>query len=134
MLYITFKWLYIAERRCTLTVSDAVERSSAIYPGELDGKILYSWLSELEDRICRELLDKESPVISESDGDRVLSAPDGYAEIYPLYLVMKRELTSGNTERYNCYAENFNLAYKRYGDYVCRNRNFGNTSYKFPGF
>lgn len=116
-----------------MTVSEAIERSNRIYPDELDGNILYSWINELEDRIARELFGKEGVKIQPSDGSKTLTAPDAYAEIYPAYIMMKREFVMGSTEKFvNCAAV-FGEAFKRYCDYVSRTQTKEGSSYRFVG-
>ena len=103
-----------------MTVSQAIERSSVLYPSDLEGDKVYSWLSELESRICAELYGTESEPITADDGDRVLSAPDAYAELYPLYIVMKTDLAGGDIDRYNNSALSFKNAYSAFANYYNR--------------
>ena len=84
-----------------MKVKEAIERSALIYPSDEDKAPLYAWLSELEARIGLELLGKELQPVTEQDAELELTAPSAYAEIYPLYLMMKRELACGDSERYS---------------------------------
>ena len=101
-----------------MTASEAVKRSVALYPecGERDE--LTVWLSELETRIYVELYGgRSAPAIT---AETVLSAPDAYAELYPLYLVMKTDLVNADIERYNNSAALFENAYAEFANYVTR--------------
>ncbi len=101
-----------------MTVAEAIGRSVALYPecGERDELIV--WLSELEARIYVELYGGRSlpPVTAQT----VLSAPEAYAELYPLYLVMKTDLVNADIERYNNSATLFENAYSEFANYVTR--------------
>lgn len=101
-----------------MTVKEAIERSGASYPSETGNERHFAWLSELEARIGLELFGKKAEAVSEPD--TVLCAPDAYAEIYPIYLMMKRELFCGDTERYKFYLSEFSRAYSRYTAFVTR--------------
>lgn len=112
-----------------MTVAEAISRSAVIYPAEMDKDRQYGWLSELEQRIAAELYGEDCDVITKQDGERILSVPDAYAELYPLYLIMKRELACGDTERYNNYASCFNRAYSEYANFYNRNKAPGSPVY-----
>lgn len=102
-----------------MTVKEAIERSGATYTADGDGERLVSLISELEARIALEVLRKDAP---EGIGiGTVLSVPDAYASVYPLYLMMKRELFCGDAERYAFYLAEFSRAYSEYFSYVKRN-------------
>ena len=111
-----------------MTVNEAISQSEVSYPTEADGMRLYAWISELEQRVCQ-LYGKSFQPISHEDGDRVLCAPDAYAEIYPMYLIMKRELTCGDSERYAFYSERFDRAYKSCSDHASRTAPMGKAVY-----
>ncbi len=103
-----------------MTVSQAIERCSLLYPADLEGGRVYSWLSELESRICAELYGSECQPITAEDGERELTAPDAYAEIYPLYLIMKTDLANGDADRYNNSAASFKTAYSAFANHFNR--------------
>ena len=101
-----------------MTAAEAVKRSVALYPECDERAELTVWLSELEARICIELYGGKSvPVIKD---DTVLLAPDAYAELYPLYLVMKTDLVNADVERYNNSAVLFENAYAEFANFVTR--------------
>jgi hypothetical protein len=104
-----------------MTVKEAIERSGAVYTADGEGERLVSLITELESRISIEMLQKDAP-IGITVGS-VLSVPDAYASVYPLYLMMKRELFCGDAERYAFYLAEFSRAYSEYFSYVKRNGN-----------
>ncbi|MBE6610461.1 MAG: hypothetical protein E7634_07310 [Ruminococcaceae bacterium] len=111
-----------------MTVSQAIERSSLLYPADLESGRVYSWLSELESRICAELYGEDSQPITADDAQRELKAPEAYAELYPLYIIMKTDLANGDTERYNNSAVSFKNAYTAFANYF--NRTHLESGYK----
>ncbi len=114
-----------------MTVSEAIERSKALYPEcEKRRNESLTWLGELEAKIYAELYgDKKCPTLSERSS---LSAPSAYAEMYPLYLVMKTDLLNADIERYNNSACIFENAYSEFANYVNRTATAADiTYYKF---
>ena len=103
-----------------MTVAQAIERSSLLYPADMEDGRVYSWLSELESRIHTELIGSECKPVTAEDGERVLVAPEAYAELYPLYIVMKTDLANGDAERYNNSALSFKNAYAAFANYYNR--------------
>ena len=101
-----------------MTVSDAIERAEGIYKYGGGAERFSQWLSELEERISIELFHREKK--AELSFDTVLTAPDAYAELYPLYLAMKSAFAEGRAEKYNDFAVCFERAYSEYIDYVNR--------------
>lgn len=110
-----------------MTVADAIDRAESIYKHNGRTERLIEWLSELEERIRAELFREERSVsltlLSE------LTAPNAYAELYPLYLVMKSAFSEGEERRYNGYAKCFSAAYSEYIDHVNRRGYAGKTVY-----
>jgi len=106
-----------------MTVAQVINRSSLLYPADIEDGRVYAWLSELENRICLEIYGKtEFQPITAADGERELSVCDAYAELYPLYLVMKTDMANGDTARYENSAAAFKAAYSAYANYVNRTR------------
>ncbi len=103
-----------------MTVSDAIDRAESIYKFGGGYKRLIDWLSELEERISIELFHSEEKKQLTIKSE--LTAPNAYAELYPLYLVMKGTFAEGRSDKYNDYARFFNKAYSEYIDYVNRER------------
>ena len=103
-----------------MTVNEAIELSCGSFPAELEREALCIYLTELEARIATELFGKQSEKITADAGEKVLTAPDAYAELYPAFLMMQRELSCGDAERYSFYKSAFEAAYERYACYINR--------------
>ncbi len=112
-----------------MTVEEAIDRASLLYPASKDNNDLYGWLSELEARICKEIHGTDSEKITSSSGARTLTVPDAYAELYPLYLMMKTDLANSDIARFNNHSAVFNRAYSDYADYCTRNGELPETVY-----
>ncbi len=106
-----------------MTVAQVINRSSLLYPSDIEDGRVYAWLSELENRIFLELYgESDFQPITAADGERELSVRDAYAELYPLYLVMKTDMANGDMDRYVNSAAAFKAAYSAYANYVNRTR------------
>lgn len=114
-----------------MTVSEAIERSKALYPEREEKRSeCIAWLCELEAKIYYELYgEKRNASLSERSS---LSAPAPYAEVYPLYIVMKTDLVNADIERYNNSARLFENAYSELANYV--NRTSGSVSATYYRF
>lgn len=110
-----------------MTVAEAIDRAESIYKYSGRTERLIEWLSELEERISEELfkVEKAEPLTLLSE----LTAPNAYAELYPVYLAMKSAFSEGEEKRYNGYARCFSAAYSEYADYVNRRGYAGKTVY-----
>jgi hypothetical protein len=88
-------------------------RTAGIPDPEVDASLLLSHVTGL------------APLMLRLDADRVLTVPDAYAELYPLYIIMKTDLANGDIERYNNSAKSFKSSYDAYACYVNRTRELG---------
>ncbi len=108
---------------------EAITRARAVYSElESDSRVC-QWLSEIEERICIELSQKKFVKITESTSQVVLCAPDAYAEVYPLYLIMKMSLSNSDYNSYVCHSEAFNSAYTELAKYYLRRRELPDGNY-----
>ncbi len=112
-----------------MTVEEAIERASLLYPSSKENNDLYGWLNELEARICGEIHGCEYEEITSSSGARTLVVPDAYAELYPLYLMMKTDLANSDIARFNNHSAVFNRAYADYANYKIRTGEPADTIY-----
>lgn len=114
-----------------MTVGEAIERASLLYPASKGSNDLYGWLNELEARICTEIHGTAAGYeeITSSSGQRVLTASDAYAELYPLYLLMKTDLANSDIARFNNHSAVFNRAYSDYANYCIREGGLPDTVY-----
>lgn len=110
-----------------MTVAEAIDRAESLYKYNGYTASLIEWLSELEERISIELFreEKKKKLSFRSE----LTAPNAYAELYPLYLAMKASFAEGMEQKYNTYARCFERAYSEYVDYANRAGRTGKTVY-----
>ena len=101
-----------------MTVGEAIERACALHPLEGEVKSMHAWLGELEARISALFGLKEENDLTSDEAE--LTAPKAYCEIYPIYLMMKRELSVGDGERYSSLAQAFDRVYAELSAYACR--------------
>lgn len=101
-----------------MRVSDAIDRAESIYKFGGSYNRMIEWLSELEERIAIELFHSNEKKRLTVDSE--LTAPDAYAELYPLYAAMKASFVDGRNDRYNDLAALFDRAYSEYIDHVNR--------------
>lgn len=103
-----------------MTVNEAINLATQACSASVERDKLLKHLNGIEARIGRELLKTDIPVITEGDGERVLTAPSAYAGLYPAYLMMMRELECADSDRYSFYSEVFGAAYDRYAAWISR--------------
>ena len=108
-----------------MTVAQAIERSALLYPSDMESGRIYDWLSELESRIHIEICGDTCSPVTADEADRVLTVPDAYAELYPLYLIMKTDLANGDIDRYNNSVKSFKNAYNAFACYFNRTKALG---------
>ena len=105
-----------------MTVNEAISRSETLFPADFDSETAYLYLSEIESKISCVLFGGEEIALTENDGEHVLIANGVYSQIYPLYIVMKRELSCGDADRYAFYNSVFEQTYAEYERYVSRTK------------
>ena len=103
-----------------MTVNEAISKSATLFPADFDTDAACVYLSEIESRISRTLFSGQDIEITAESGQLVLIAPDAFAQIYPRYIVMRRELAYGDADRYAFYSSVFEQVYSEYASYVCR--------------
>lgn len=112
-----------------MTVNEAIRRSETLFPADFDIETAYLYLSEIETKISCLLFGGQEITFTESDGERVLIAGGVYSQLYPLYIVMKRELSYGDADRYAFYSSVFEQTYAEYERYVSRTKSTGKTTH-----
>jgi hypothetical protein len=105
-----------------LTVNEAISLATQSCPHTLERDKLILWLGGIEERIATELTHREPLSVGEQDGEKTLTAPDAYAQLYPAYLMMMRELECADSDRYTFYCSAFCGEYERYARHVIRSR------------
>jgi hypothetical protein len=111
-----------------MTVNEAIRRSETLFPADFDSETAYLYLSEIESKISCVLFGGQEITLGEADGEHQLIACGVYSQLYPLYIVMKRELSYGDADRYAFYSSVFEQAYAEYERYVSRKRELGKAT------
>lgn len=109
-----------------MTLREAISRCDAAKPNQYTVQEKIRWLSGLDGRIHKEVLQGHEPTppefsgYGEGDIDRALMAPAPYDELYPLYLQSQVDYYNAEFGRYNNSAAMFNEAFSAYADYINR--------------
>ncbi len=91
---------------------EAIDRASAVYSELGSDSRVCQWLSEIEERICTDLAHKKFTKITEPTSQLELCAPQRFAEVYPLYLIVKFDIASSDYTNYSFHNKVFNSAYE----------------------
>ena len=111
-----------------MTLRQAISQCDAVKPNQYTTQEKVRWLSRLDGRVQREILDVHDPGAqefagySEGDVDAELLAQAPYDEMYPLFLQSQVDFYNAEYARYNNSAELFNTAWAAYADYINRTR------------
>lgn len=111
-----------------MTVIEAINFADEQRPNAYDTLTKILWLSELDGRIRKELLDTheggpEEPFEgydSLDDQNRALLAPHPYDSIYLYWLYTKIDFMNGETARFNSSALMYNTAWINLANYINR--------------
>lgn len=106
-----------------MTINEALGGAVDIIGDSTDVGRLKGWLSEIENTVCSEIgrahegsLPDMTPIVSDTDGDRVLFVPDPDSGLYVLYLLMKNDLYMRDAEQYANSSAAFASAYESFAD------------------
>lgn len=90
----------------------------------VDDELKYEWLQNVEDIIYNEIiLTHSSPCVKPaplSEGDRELTAPEPYSELYVHYLCMQNDLFLRDHHSYANSSLAFAMSYASYADWYNR--------------
>lgn len=109
-----------------LTVRQAIETADALEPNQFSLRQKKSWLTQLDGRIYRELLEgrpgcgrMHRPGYTRLT-DRLLVPPPYAESIYTPYLQAMMALENAESVRYSQQMQLFNASYREYANYVNR--------------
>lgn len=111
-----------------MTLRQAISQCDAVKPNQYTTAEKVRWLSRLDGRVQKEILDPHEPGkrkfagYTEEDIDAQLLARSPYDEIYPLFLQSQVDYFNAEYARYNNSAELFNTAWTAYADHINRTR------------
>lgn len=98
------------------TINTVIEKASRIRPDAFDDAAKASWISELDGKIMREVMQNENTVRYEfpKDADRELLVKSPYDNIYELYVVALSDFYSGDFASYSASSAMFENAYEQF--------------------
>lgn len=111
-----------------MTLREAIGWCDMVKPNQYTTAEKVGWLSRLDGRVQREILDAHEPGkqaftgYAQEDIDRQLLADNPYDEMYPLFLQAQVDYYNAEYARYNNSAELFNTAWTAYADHINRTR------------
>ena len=107
-----------------MTTAKAISAFDALRHNDIPDSTKTEWITELDKRVFSELIRDFAPpekrtYAEYTDGTELL-IPEGYCDIYVLYLVMKYDELNGETARFNNSASLFNKAWYEMANFVSR--------------
>lgn len=86
-----------------MTVNEAILRADELRPNPFDEKQKARWLSELDGKIAKEILNKDGfePYDISNSGETELLAEDAYGDLYLFYLCAMIDFFSRDYGEYN---------------------------------
>lgn len=105
-----------------MTISKAIERADELRPNPFEEEQKFRWLSELDGKIAREIMEDKSfkSYDYSSDSEKELLAAEAYCDIYLFYLAAMYDFFSRDYGEYNNSMLMFNEAYSKYAK-ACQN-------------
>lgn len=108
-----------------MTTAKAISAFDALRHNDISDSTKTEWITELDKRVFSELLSDYAPAdkrtYAEYSGSAAqLLAPEGYCDIYVLYLIMKYDELNGESARFNNSASLFNKAWYEMANFVSR--------------
>ncbi len=110
-----------------MTVGKAIDLFDTQRKNSASRSLKIHWLSELDEKIYTEILKPRydmqfSGYTDNTLNDENLLCPESYAEIYPVYLIMKNDYMNGEINRYNNSAAVFNRLYNDLANCINRTK------------
>ena len=110
-----------------MTVNEAVARALENSGADVSRHQLCAWLGEIENTVVQEIAKvhegmpyDETVITADTDGERVLFAPDPYSALYINYLLMKTDLYLRDTAQYVTSSHVFSVSYGDFADWYNR--------------
>lgn len=110
-----------------MTLAKAVENFDSERENSVSLERKIEWISQLDYKISGDFSEPRGDAKFEgysvtSNPQIELKAPNGYGEIYSVYMNMQLDYMNGEIARYNNSASRFNRLYKELGDYINRQK------------
>ena len=109
-----------------MTISEAISEIDALKPNTYTNEEKIRWLSRLDSRIQKEIIDTHeggsefSGYTSQTLTTTPLLVPAPYDELYIFWLESQIDYANGETKRFNNSSTMFNVAYQDYASYYNR--------------
>lgn len=109
-----------------MTIKEALETTDTLKPNAFQAKEKIKWLSELDSRIKKEILDTHegAPEFGgyggTADTQTILLAPEPYSDVYIKYLIAQMDFYLAEIARYNNDMVLFNTAYDEFARWYHR--------------
>lgn len=105
------------------TINQAIEQAMQLRPDAITDSIKCRWLSELDGKIMRETMHKDTfeGYTFPKDGDKELLVKSPYDNIYELYIIAMSDFFSGEMASYASSAALFEEAYLEFRKNYIRN-------------
>ena len=102
-----------------MKICEAIRQTDELKPNQYSDEQKIRWLSELDGKIVKELIDAKSGEKStvfegyneDTDTNTELLVPEPYSNLYVLWLMSKIDFFNAEYDRYNNSAMAFNEAY-----------------------
>ena len=107
-----------------MKVKDAINEAGMMIPDHnAPQELMYLWLTRVEGLVYMQIMsEKAQAVFTPDEGEAVLSVPDPYSAIYPLYLQTMIYLYLGEYDRYNYLNSCFEKAWSDYAKHYVRTK------------
>ena len=110
-----------------MNVNELLETVTALRGQQYGTNEMVAWMNEIEGKVVEEVLNcyegfdlTFTPIVYEEDGERELSIPDRFRDVYVNYMLSKVDFLNQETERYNNDVIMFNAAWEDYTSWFIR--------------
>ena len=105
------------------TINEVIQQAMELHPDTITDSIKCRWLSELDGKIVRETMQKDTfkGYSFPKDGDKELMVKSPYDNIYELYIIAMSDFFSGELASYASSAVLFETAYSEFRKNYIRN-------------
>ncbi len=123
-----------------MTVNGLLEAVTALRGQQYGTHEMVAWLNEIEGKAVEDVINRaegyDEPfrmIVYEEDGERELSIPDRFRDVYINYMLAKVDFFNQETERYNNDVLLYNAAWEDYAAWFIRTH-MPKPAKKFPKF
>ncbi len=110
-----------------MTLVNLIAEVDETRPNQYDKTIKTRWVNEIEAKVIDEVINRAKgfdvefqPLDYDIDGERELTIPDQFADVYINYLYSKIDYTQNEIDRYNNDVATFNASYRDFSAWHIR--------------